>query len=174
MKKNFYAILLIASGLIWAFVQFTEFNIWGITAQVWPIFIIVPGFAIMLFANSIEDGSWLSAAGAVVLATGLLLAYQFAFDHFASWAYAWALVTPGAIGVGLRIHAKRFGDQSQVPLANKLMSLGAVMFLTGAVFFEIVINISGRSTLDSGIYAYLFPAIFVGAGLIVLFVKPKK
>lgn len=106
--------------------------------------------------------------------TGLLFVYQSTFNHFESWAYAWALVSPGAIGVGLLIHAKRFGDQSQTSLAIKLISTGAVLFAIGVVFFEVLINISGRSNFGGGINGYVFPAVLVGIGLVLLIVRAKK
>lgn len=174
MNKKIFGILLVGTGLAWALLQFTEFRMWGIAEQFWPLFIIVPGLAILLFANTVEAGNWSSAFGAVVLATGLLLAYQSVFDHYQSWAYAWALVTPGALGLGLLIHAKRFGVQSQASLAIKLMSTGAALFIVGVVFFEVLINISGRSTYDGGINGYAIPVALVGAGLIVLWMQPKN
>lgn len=146
----------------------------GFSAQSWPLFIIVPGLLILLFANTVEEGNWASALGAVVLATGLLLAYQSVFNHFESWAYAWALVTPGAVGVGLFIHAKRFGDPSQASLAIKLMSTGAALFVVGAVFFEVLINFTDRGSFADGISGYVFPAAFVIIGVAVLMVRTKE
>lgn len=171
MNKKLFGILLIGAGLLWALVQFGNF---GINSTFWPLFIIVPGLAILLFANTVEAGDWSSALGAVILVTGLLLAYQSVFDHFESWAYAWALVTPGALGLGLFIHAKRFGNQSQIPLATKLMSAGAILFVIGVAFFEILINISGRSTYGGGINGYAFPVALVGAGVLVLWLQSKN
>lgn len=174
MNNKFFAFLLIISGLIWALLQFTEFQSWGIGSQLWPLFIIIPGLSIALYANSIESGSEISATGTAILATGLLLAYQSAFDHYASWAYAWALIFPCAAGLGLLIHAKRFNDNSQVALANRLISVGIAIFLIGVIFFEVIINMSGKSPLEHGTVAYLFPAIMVISGLYILFVKQKK
>lgn len=173
-NNKFFAFLLIISGLIWALAQFTEFGSWGIGSKLWPLFIIIPGALIMLYANSTESGSEISASGAAILATGLLLSYQSVFDHYASWAYAWTLIFPCAAGLGLLVHAKRFNENSQAILANKFIFAGAVMFLIGFMFFEIIINMSGKSPLEHGTVAYLFPAIMVISGLYILFVKQKK
>lgn len=168
--RKLFAIVLIATGLLWALAQLANI---GFSSQFWPMFIIIPGLLILLFANTIEEGSWASALGAVVLATGLLLAYQSVFDHFESWAYAWALVSPGAIGAGLLIHAKRFDAKPRAALAITLISSGAVLFVVGAVFFEVLINISGRSNFDGRINGYVVPAALVGIGLIVLLTRAK-
>lgn len=165
-------VILIVAGILVALSQFFDFSVGRIP---WPLFIIVPG--LVLSAISIGpglEGRALAIIGAMTTATGLLLAYQSTFNHFESWAYAWALVSPGAIGVGLLIHAKRFGDQSQASLAIKLISTGAVLFAIGVVFFEVLINISGRSNFDGGINGYVFPAVLVGIGVVLLMARRRK
>lgn len=71
-------------------------------------------------------------------------------------------------------HAKRFGDQSQASLAINLISSGAVMFVVGAVFFEVLNNISGKSYFDGGISGFVFPAGLVGIGLVLLRTRAKN
>lgn len=52
-NNKFFTPLLIAIGLIMAFVQFTEIANWGLADRFWPLFIILPGGLIMLYANSV-------------------------------------------------------------------------------------------------------------------------
>lgn len=171
MNKNVIAISLIGAGALLALAQFTGLSISSIA---WPIFIIVPGVLILAFSASAEYGKWPSAYGAMVLATGLILAYQSQFNHFESWAYAWTLVTPTAAGIGWFIHGRRFDDRAQMSSGLKMMSAGAAMFVVGVFFFEIVLNITGRSTLQGTFGSYVFPVILVGAGLAVLISRFKS
>jgi len=39
--------------------------------------------------------------GSIITIAGLVLAVQNTFDLFATWAYAWALVAPGGVGLGI-------------------------------------------------------------------------
>ena len=72
----------------------------------WPLFVIVPGVP----ADGREpggvggrEGSGLAVAGAITTVVGLVLAFQNATGLWATWAYAWALVGPGATGLGLHL-----------------------------------------------------------------------
>lgn len=165
MNKNVTAISLIGTGALLALTQFTGLSI---NVATWPLFVIIPGLLILGYSTSADHGKWVNAYGAMTLATGLILAYQSQFDHFESWAYAWTLVTPGAVGLGWLIHGKRFGNQEQASLGLKMMSAGAAMCFAGIFIFEIVLNISGKSTLQGSFDNYVLPVILVGAGVAVM------
>lgn len=49
-----------------------------------------------------RSAAGLTIPGSIITTIGLLLLYQETFDHFESWAYAWALI-PTAVGVGIVI-----------------------------------------------------------------------
>lgn len=165
ISKSIIGIGLIAGGAFLALAHLFDLNL---SAFLWPLFIIAPGLLILVSARAGNFGKWVSVAGSMVLATGLLLAYQNSFDHFQSWAYAWALISPGAIGAGWLIHGMRYGEPDLVALGRKLINVSAVIFLAGAIFFELIINISGHGIggLISG--PYVAPAIIAGAGVAVL------
>lgn len=165
ISKSVIGVGLIAGGAFLALAHVFDINI---SAYLWPMFIIAPGLLILASARAGNIGKWASVAGAVVLATGLLLAYQNSFNHFQSWAYAWALIAPGAVGAGWLIHGLRYNEPKLVALGRKQINIGGAMFLVGAVFFELIINISGRGFggLISG--PYVAPAIIAGAGVAVL------
>ena len=59
----------------------------------------------------------LTEAGMEVVYIGLLLFYQNTFNHFESWAYAWALI-PFAVGIGLVIN----GTWSEQPARRQTRS----------------------------------------------------
>ena len=133
---------------------------------VWPFFIIVPGVLLFVFAlttgGSASEG--LAIFGSVVTMTGTLLLYQNTFDHFQSWAYAWALVAPTSIGLGQIIYGSIKDREQMVVNGRRLTAIGGVIFLVGAVFFELIIGISGF-----GLGRYAGAILLIGLGIFIVF-----
>ena len=69
----------------------------------WPFFVIIPGVILMLSSliPKPPGGVGFAIAGSIVTTVGLVLLYQEQTAHWESWAYAWALVGPGAAGLGM-------------------------------------------------------------------------
>jgi hypothetical protein len=111
----------------------------------WPLFVIAPGVAILFLALTARGavGEGLAILGSIITVSGLILLYQNATDHFESWAYAWALAFPGAIGIGMVLYGLRAGRPGNVRTGTRLAGTGLVLFLVGAAFFEGVIGIGG-------------------------------
>src|SRR2546426_8508919 len=134
--------LLVLIGAILLIGQFVRIDIghYG-----WPFFVIAPGVLLMVVAltarGAVSEG--LAIAGSVIAASGLILLYQNSTDHFESWAYAWALVFPGAIGVGMILYGLSGGRPGNVRAGTRLVGIAGVFFLLGAAFFEGVIGIGG-------------------------------
>jgi len=104
----------------------------------WPFFVIAPGVVILFLAltarGAVSEG--LAILGSIITVSGLILLYQNSTDHFESWAYAWALVFPGAIGVGMILYGLRASRPGNVRTGTRLAGIGLVLFLAGAAFFE--------------------------------------
>ena len=111
----------------------------------WPLFVIAPGIVILFLALTARGavGEGLAILGSIITVSGLILLYQNATDHFESWAYAWALVFPGAVGVGMSLYGWRAGRPGNVRTGTRLAGIGLIVFLVGAAFFEGVIGIGG-------------------------------
>jgi hypothetical protein len=111
----------------------------------WPFFIIAPGLVILFVAltarGAVSEG--LAILGSIVTMTGLILLFQDATDHYESWAYAWALVFPGAIGLGMILYGLTARRPGNVRSGTRLVGIALVLFLLGAAFFEGVIGIGG-------------------------------
>lgn len=110
----------------------------------WPVTIIVPGVVLILVAIAVggSSGSGIAAVGGIVTMVGVVLAVQEAYDLYETWAYAWALVAPGGVGLGLAIYglATRRADDLRGGLAA--LGAGIVIFLVGFLFFEGVVDLS--------------------------------
>ena len=111
----------------------------------WPFFVIAPGVAILFVALTARGalGEGLAILGSIITVTGLILLYQNATDHFESWAYAWTLIFPGAVGVGMILYGLVAGRPGNVRAGTRLVGIAAVLFLLGVAFFEGVIGIGG-------------------------------
>src|SRR4029077_11506443 len=111
----------------------------------WPFFVIVPGLLILFVAltarGAVSEG--LAILGSVVSVTGLILLFQDATDHYESWAYAWALVFPGAIGLGMILYGLTASRPGNVRAGAGAGGHRPVLFSLGAAFFEGVIGIGG-------------------------------
>src|SRR5262245_12297984 len=137
------AILIIVGGV------FLVTNVTGFAiGAAWPLFIIVPGLVLLAaaFAAGGEAGGGLAIAGSIVTTVGLIMAVQEATGLYATWAYAWALVAPGSVGVGMLLFGTFTGRPDLVTAGLRLAGIGLALFVGFAIFFEGVIGLSGERT----------------------------
>ena len=136
----------------------------------WPFFVIAPGVVILFLAltarGAVSEG--LAILGSIITVSGLILLYQNSTDHFESWAYAWALVFPGAIGAGMILYGLRASRPGNVRTGTRLAGIGLVVFLAGAAFFEGVIGIGGYHFDRTAGVAVGALIIAVGAVMLIL------
>ena len=133
----------------------------------WPLWIIVPGIAMLVGSFFIppRGGLGLAIPGAIVAMVGLILWVQEAYDLYATWAYAWALVAPTAPGLGMLLYGlvQRDGELARDGLRTTLVGLG--LFLGFMLFFEGVIGLSGSpiANLDE-----ILPYALIGLGVLLV------
>ncbi len=134
----------------------------------WPAWIIVPGVALILGAVAVggPGGSGMAAIGGILTMVGVVLAVQEANDLYQTWAYAWALVAPGGVGLGLAIYGLLTGRRDDLRGGLGAMFVGIVLFLVGFLFFEGVLDLSDGHFGDLADVAV--PLLIVGAGVVVL------
>ncbi len=131
------ALGLIGIGVLVFFGQLTGFG--GMISSLWPLFVVVPGLAFLYFAYTGDKNvAGLAVPGMVITGTGLILFYQNVTGHWASWAYVWTLY-PLFVGLALRFMAQRTGDEGTEKASRILMRIGAIGFIIGVVFFELMI-----------------------------------
>ncbi len=132
----------------------------------WPLFVIVPGVALLIWGVALpgREGVGLAVAGGITTVVGGILAVQNATDLWATWAYAWALVGPGGTGIGLLAHGIAHRDTGQRMAGLRSIASSLVLFAGFALFFEGVIGLSGRPFLstDAG------PIVLIAAGIVVI------
>ena len=163
----FLGLLLIAVVGAFLFLNVTDIDI-----EAWPLFVIVPGVVVFAAAFAVggEPGSGLAIAGSIVTTVGLILAFQEATDLYETWAYAWALVAPGAVGFGLVVYGALTRQPKLVAGGLPTLGVGLALFLGFAVFFEGFIGLSGdrvpelRGLLPFGLVA--LGVVIVGGSLL--------
>lgn len=111
----------------------------------WPVLVILPGILLLVGAMALGGpaGVGLAIPGGIVTMTGLVLAFQNATGLWATWAYAWALVAPGGVGVGLVLYGLLTRQGAIARSGIPIMVVGAGLFLGFGLFFEGVLGLNG-------------------------------
>jgi hypothetical protein len=154
--------LLIVFGLILLVGQIFDIHLGGI---LWPFLIIVPG--VFLFIGALtaeaEAAKAMAILSGILTMVGIVLLVQNSTDLWASWSYAWALVAPTGPGIALWLLGS-VKDQAELVKSGKdLTSVGLVLFVVAAVFFELVIGVNGL-----GLGRSALPLLLIGLGLLLL------
>lgn len=127
-------IVLIAVGALILSAQWV-----GTGAELWPLFIVLPGLLLLGAALlGSRDAAGLAVPGAIVTTVGLILFLQEASNHYESWAYAWGLVL-ASVGGGTVLKASLEDDAHERQEGWKLLMLGLTLFAGFGVFFEFFI-----------------------------------
>jgi hypothetical protein len=148
---------LFALGIVLFGVDLTQYG--------WPLFVIIPGLT-LLVVGFLGGGAGASVPGGIVTMLGLVLAYQSSTGDWASWAFAWALIAPGGVGLGLYLQALRDRDPVGLRRGRTLMFVALLIFMIGFVLFESILGISG---LDYGVFGKAaLPGLLIVIGLILL------
>lgn len=153
--------VLIAVGILFLIASVLGRDIVGVW---WPLFIVVVGLLFFL-PLTLQGSGWGAFAipGSIVTMTGLVLLFQNIFGAWASWAYAWALIAPFGVGVGLYIFGRVSGSQSLCEAGSVVMKIGLILFLGFGFFFEALLNVSG--SLATRI---LWPVLLILVGLWIM------
>lgn len=157
------AILLV--GLVWLLGQLTDIDL----GTLWPFFVIVPGTVVLITGLAASPGGAGVAAtvvGCQLTGVGLLLLFQNVTGLWQTWAYAWALVWPTSIGLGLVARGGLSGDHALSRNGVRTATVGIIIFVVGFAFFEGVLNISGSSMGIVGDLA--LPAVLITLGITVI------
>jgi hypothetical protein len=134
----------------------------------WPLFVIVPGLGLLGLGLATPGrlGEVLATVGGVVTMTGLVLLVQNATDQFDTWAYAWTLVVLVGAGIGRWLSGVVRGRGELAASGAWLIAAGLVGFLGLAVFFEVVVGLSGHRSGAAGRYVLAALLILAGLGLV--------
>ena len=136
------------------------------TQSGWPLFVIIPGLT-LLVVGFVNVGAVATIPGGLLSVLGVVLAYTSSTGDWPAWAYAWALVVPGGIGLGMYLQALRDHDQQALRTGRTLLAIAVMIFLVGFVLFESILGISGRDYFGPVGKAAL-PVLLILVGVILL------
>jgi hypothetical protein len=94
--------------------------------------------------------------------TGIILFVQNLTGQWQSWAYAWALLFPGAIGLGQYLWGTRVNDARAVHRGEKTMQTAFILFVAFGLFFELVLGIGGFHLGAAG--RIIVPVLLIAGG----------
>jgi hypothetical protein len=157
-------LLLLAVGAWILIARFIHINIGD---WLWPFWIIVPGGLIMAlgFRDTQRGGEGLVTFGSIVAVTGIILFVQNITGQWQSWAYAWALLFPGSIGLGKYLWGKQTGNAAAVHAAEKTIRVAVMLFIGFGIFFEVVLGIGGFHLGSAG--RIIVPVLLIAAGVAI-------
>ena len=155
-------VVLVVVGLFYLVVQVASVDL---SSFGWPLLVIIPGVT-LLIVGMLSLGTGAAIPGGILTMVGLVLAYQNSSGHWTSWAYAWALVAPGGVGLGLFLQGLRERNSNLIKQGRTLMFIAALIFMVGFVFFESILNISGIN--DEPVVKAALPALFIVIGILLL------
>lgn len=152
-------------GLLLLLGQLLHIDLAGL---LWPFFIIVPGVALFLAAllASGKAGEPLAIVGSILTMIGCILLFQTVTRLWATWAYAWALIAPTSIGLGMLAWGAIKGHQDKVKEGLNMAGVGLVIFLIAGAFFELVLGVSGFS-----LGPLALPLLLIGLGVLLVVVN---
>lgn len=158
-RSRLLGLLLLGIGVVLLVTQ-----LFGSAAHyLWPLFIIVPGAALVVVAMAAGDTvTRLAIPGTTIAGVGLILFFQNLFNYYESWAYVWALI-PFFVGVGMRLSSESAPDEESVS-SRHLMTWSLTVFLVFAAVFELFI-------FDGGVFAarITVPLVLILVGAAFLF-----
>ena len=164
-RRLLLAATLIGLGLLLLVLHYFS----GLAGFAWPLFVILPGAALIAAGTS---NAWyaqhVAAAGAVVTGAGVILAAQNASGYFQSWAYAWALL-PAFAGAAIWTIGVRDGDEAAKAGGRSLMQWGVLIFVVLAAIFELFIF--DHSWFDGGLVLAL---LLIAAGVLLLVSRRRR
>lgn len=130
----------------------------------WPLFVILPGVALLAWAFLGGEGATgLAIPGSIVTTIGLILLVQALGDYYQSWSYAWGLIVSG-VGFGIFLQGALTSDHDREREGMRVVTVGLALFAAFGAFFEFFIfdNWAG-----GWVGRWLVPLALIAAGLVL-------
>ncbi|HKA12426.1 MAG TPA: hypothetical protein VKI99_18335 [Candidatus Dormibacteraeota bacterium] len=167
--------ILIALGILYFLLELIHISVGQLLHYGWPVLVAFPGLVLTVIGMSVREVDSLCIPGAIVSVAGTVLMIQNLWNIFGTWTYAWALVAPGGMGLGMWLQGVVYGSAGLRATGAHTMGVGLVFFLAGLVFFERVLHVSGRPTGPLWIFvlSVVLPLVIIVAGFVLLIRRPR-
>jgi hypothetical protein len=167
--------ILIALGILYFLVELIHPNTDQFLHYGWPALVAIPGLVLTVIGMSVRDVNALCIPGAIVSMAGIVLLIQNFWNLFGTWTYAWALVAPGGIGLGMWLQGIVQSRADLRATGAHTMGVGLVVFLAGLVFFERVLFVSGvpKGVFRNFVLSLILPLAIIVVGFVLLVRRPR-
>lgn len=159
-------ITLVVAGVLLTAAQFIGFRV---ATLGWPLLVIVPGLLVTAAAFSPPTGrglGFLAIPGSLIVVTGLVLQAQAITGDWQSWSYAWPLVLPGAVGLGMLLAGAREKKRGVRVVGAALLAAGALLFVAAEWFFVRILGVGGPGL--GWAFGLVLPTLLVALGIVVI------
>lgn len=127
----------------------------------WPLIFAMPGLALFYLVKRGGSGwAWLTVPASMITTFGLLLTFLNMTGWWGLMTFAWTLVMPTAMGLGLAVYGDLTRKEGVGELGEGIAKVGVAMFLIFGLLFSI-------GTL-SGLLAWMLPLLLVLGGIYLL------
>jgi hypothetical protein len=132
----------------------------------WPIFVLAPGIVLFAMGVAVGDKAGLGFAipGGIISMAGVVLTFQSATGLWATWAYAWAIVAPGGVGLAMVLYGLLTRQRDIASGGMPVLLTGIGLFIGFGLFFEGVLDLTGQG----GVAELLLAGGLVALGLVVV------
>ena len=167
--------ILIALGILYFLVELIRIDVNQLLHYGWPALVIFPGVVLTVIGMSVREVNSLCIPGAIVSMAGIVLLIQNFWNLFGTWTYAWALVAPGGIGLGMWLQGIVYASAGLRATGAHTMGVGLVLFLAGLVFFERVLHVSGvpQGIFRNFVLMLVLPLAIIVVGFVLLVRRPR-
>ncbi len=158
---------LIGIGALILVAQLLRVDVWSAS---WPFLFVALG--LLMFIGMFAGGkqtAGMAIPGSILTVLGIIFFVQNLTGQWQSWAYAWTLLWPTAVGLGLLIQGLWGSQQKHVQEGWKLIRLGLILLLAGIAFFELILGIGGWGIAHGRLATYIAPILLIGFGVVMLF-----
>lgn len=161
-KQQRLGVVLILIGIFFLVARLFS---WSIGDYLWPLVILLPGVALLVYAARPQTEGWFYIPGCVLTTIGAILLLQNAYDYFQSWAYAWALI-PASVGLGLTLQGDKRGSAKEKATGRRMTRIFGAVFVVFAVMFESFIF---NDVTQTWLFKFGLPlALIVGGAFLLL------
>jgi hypothetical protein len=133
----------------------------------WPYWVIGGGLLVLIGGLlSRSFASVLLVPGSMLTTIGLILLLQNSMHLWTTWVYAWALVAPGAFGLGMALQGLVLRRSWMVRVGLGNLVAGLIIFLILALLFEIVFHLNDQRFNPVGRIVIPSALIVLGAAMV--------
>jgi hypothetical protein len=140
---------------------------WLFSESGWPWIIIGAGvFLLLLMLAGGRAGAWLAIPATLTTVTGTVLWVMNSTEQWQTMAYAWALIAPTGVGLGIWLQGVRAGQTPMIAVGQRVVAIGLALFVGFAFMFEVLINLSGL--MVSNAVRSAAPILLIALGVVFL------